>query len=69
MKTSITASRQPWNKGKQVGQKAPLRLRDIWAIVVSGYSLQRKPETWLSSIWQSTASYGLATWSNCACGM
>ncbi len=20
----------PWNKGKIVGQKAPLRLRDIW---------------------------------------
>ena len=24
--------RQPWNKGKLVGQKAPLKLRDIWAI-------------------------------------
>lgn len=28
-----TASkREPWNKGKLVGQKAPLRLEDIWAI-------------------------------------
>ena len=28
-----TASkREPWNKGKLVGQKAPLRLKDIWAI-------------------------------------
>ena len=26
--------REPWNKGKLVGQKAPLRLRDIWAIRV-----------------------------------
>jgi len=26
--------RQPWNKGKLVGQKAPLKLRDIWAIRV-----------------------------------
>jgi integrase len=26
--------RQPWNKGKLGGQKAPLRLRDIWAIRV-----------------------------------
>lgn len=26
--------RAPWNKGKLVGQKAPLRLRDIWAIRV-----------------------------------
>jgi integrase len=27
-----TQQRQPWNKGKLVGQKAPLKLRDIWAI-------------------------------------
>jgi integrase len=27
-------SHTPWNKGKLVGQKAPLRLRDIWAIRV-----------------------------------
>ncbi len=25
---------QPWNKGKLVGQKAPLRVRDLWAIRV-----------------------------------
>ena len=24
--------RTPWNKGKIIGQKAPLKLRDIWAI-------------------------------------
>ena len=24
----------PWNKGKLVGQNAPLKLRDIWAIRV-----------------------------------
>ena len=23
---------EPWNKGKVVGQKAPLRLKEIWAI-------------------------------------
>lgn len=36
MKTSIQSARgqQPWNKGRLVGQKAPLRLRDIWAIRV-----------------------------------
>ncbi len=27
-------SHEPWNKGKLVGQKSPLRLRDIWAIRV-----------------------------------
>jgi len=30
-----TAVRQvPWNKGKLIGQKAPLKLREIWAIRV-----------------------------------
>lgn len=27
-------NREPWNKGKLVGQKAPLRFRDIWSIRV-----------------------------------
>ena len=27
-------SNQAWNKGELGGQKAPLRLRDIWAIRV-----------------------------------
>ena len=26
------AGREPWNKGKPVGQKAPLKLKEIWAI-------------------------------------
>ena len=30
MKTS--QSREPWNKGKLIAQKPPLRLKDIWAI-------------------------------------
>ena len=34
MNTTATYSHKPWNKGKLVGQKAPLRLRDIWAIRV-----------------------------------
>ncbi|MGH8435215.1 MAG: tyrosine-type recombinase/integrase [Pseudomonas sp.] len=34
MNTTATYSHQPWNKGKLVGQKVPLRLRDIWAIRV-----------------------------------
>ena len=29
---SNSLSNTPWNKGKIVGQKAPLRLKDIWAI-------------------------------------
>lgn len=34
MNIIATCSRQPWSKGKLVGQKTPLRLRDIWAIRV-----------------------------------
>lgn len=36
MESAIKSSsaRGPWNKGKLVGQKAPLRLKDIWAIRV-----------------------------------
>jgi hypothetical protein len=29
-----TTVREPWNKGKLVGQKAPLKLKEIWAIRV-----------------------------------
>jgi hypothetical protein len=28
----VACPREPWNKGKLVGQKAPLRLKEIWAI-------------------------------------
>ncbi len=28
----ISASRTPWNKGKLIGQRPPLKLREIWAI-------------------------------------
>jgi|SRR5580693_2271923 hypothetical protein len=31
---ATTTRREPWNKGKLVGQKAPLRLKEIWAIRV-----------------------------------
>ena len=30
----MSSLRMPWNKGKLVGQKAPLRLSDIWSIRV-----------------------------------
>ena len=29
-----TVQREPWNKGKLVGQKAPFKLKDIWALRV-----------------------------------
>lgn len=34
----------PWNKGKLVGQKAPLKLREIWAIRVRLQLAQRRRE-------------------------
>lgn len=34
MKATAAVNLEPWNKGKLVGQKAPLRISDIWAIRV-----------------------------------
>lgn len=30
--TKIESKKSPWNKGKLVGQKRPLKLKEIWAI-------------------------------------
>lgn len=30
--TKIKGRKVPWNKGKLVGQKLPLKLKEIWAI-------------------------------------
>jgi hypothetical protein len=32
MNVLSSSTHQAWNKGKLIGQKAPLRLRDIWGI-------------------------------------
>lgn len=32
MEAPSTCHREPWNKGRLVGQKTPFRLKDIWAI-------------------------------------
>ena len=32
--TGTAAHREPWSKGKLVGQKAPFKLKDIWALRV-----------------------------------
>jgi integrase len=34
METSTSRHHEPWNKGKLIGQKAPLKLKEIWAIRV-----------------------------------
>jgi integrase len=30
--SAMTVSRQPWNRGRLIGQKPPLKLREVWAI-------------------------------------
>ena len=56
------AHREPWNKGKIVGQKAPFKLKDIWALRV-----RLQMDSWVRelalSTWESTASYAAANWS------
>jgi len=43
--TTVNSGRiNPWNKGKLVGQKAPLKLREIWAIRVRLELADRKRE-------------------------
>ena len=39
-----TAIREPWNKGKLVGQKAPFKLKEIWAIRVRLQLANRRRE-------------------------
>ena len=52
LKASIT-----WNKGKLIGQKPPLKLREIWAIRIR---LQLMKET------RELAIFNLAIDNNCA---
>ena len=51
-----TTQHVSWNKGKLVGQKAPLKLKDIWAIRVRLQIGNRTRELALfnRSIWRST---------------
>jgi hypothetical protein len=37
----VVPAREPWNKGKLVGQKSPLSLKDIWAIRTPARSFSR----------------------------
>jgi hypothetical protein len=39
MENINSAIRVPWNKGKLVGQKAPFKLKEIWAIRASARRL------------------------------
>ena len=57
MEQSATSGQRhaAWNKGKLVGQKSPLKLKDIWA---SGYDCESRTVfvTLLCSTWPSIPS-------------
>ena len=55
----VRAHQEPWNKGKLVGQKAPFKLKEIWAIRVRLQLFRRARDLALSSL-VSTASCALA---------
>lgn len=41
---SPTVTREPWNKGKPVGQKSPFKLKEIWAIRIRLQTASRRME-------------------------
>ena len=63
MDTGTTSARRsiPWNKAKLLGQKPPLKLKEIWAIRVRLQLDHRNRELALSNL-LSTASFADATW-------
>ena len=57
-----TAARvTPWNKGKLLGQKPPLKLKEIWAIRIR-LQLEHRVRNLRCSISRSTASCAGAIW-------
>ena len=64
MDTATTTNRRvtPWNKGKLLGQKLPLKLNEIWAIRIR-HSWIIGPGNSHCSTSPSTASYADAIWS------
>src|SRR4030088_808264 len=65
MDTSIAdPAREPWNKGKLVGQKTPFKLKEIWAIRIR-LQIAIGAEISQSSIWLSIANFEPATLCNC----
>ena len=52
--------REPWNKGIIVGQKAPLKLKEVWAIRMR-LQMAHRTENSRCSIWEWTASCVPAT--------
>jgi len=47
--------REPWSKGKLVGQKPPLTQKYIWAIRIQPQNAHQV-QTWRGSTWRLTVS-------------
>ncbi len=62
-----TTQREPWNKGKIIGQKAPFKPKDIWALRVR-FQIEGLFGNLRSSTWVSTASCAGAIWSRSRSG-
>lgn len=66
--TVESGRRGPWNKGKLVGQKSPLKLKEIWAIRVRLELSDRKRELALFNL-AIDSSCAAAISCNCASAM
>ena len=56
--------RVPWNKGKLIGQKAPLKLKEIWAIRIRLQLARRARDLALFNL-GSTVSCAAVIWLVC----
>ena len=55
--TAVCPHPEPWNKGKLVGQKAPFKLKEIWAIRVRLQLFRRARDL---ALFKSKLSVGLS---------
>jgi len=49
--TVASTRREPWNKGKLVGQKSPLKLKEIWAGRIASRNFLTLCLTEILTIW------------------
>ncbi len=59
--------REPWNKGTTVGQKAPLKLKEVWPIRMRLQLAHRARELALFNLGMDSKLVP-ATWSSCESG-
>jgi hypothetical protein len=68
MSSATHSTREAWNKGKLIGQKAPLKLKDIWAIRVRLQLMKRQRELALFDL-GIDSKCAVVISSSCACVM